>query len=115
MIDDDVSVCKALCRLLRAAGLDARGYTSAEDFLDASLPNEPDCLVLDIHMPGLSGPALRDQLQAMGRRIPVVFITGHATEEDATDSADALVLRKPFTAHALLDAIHSVTGSEVGQ
>lgn len=106
VIDDDPSVCRALHRLLRAAGMDVETYASAAGFLGRALPGEPDCLVLDIHMPGMTGPALRDRLREEGRRIPIVFITGHSADENGDVGDGTRVLRKPFGAQALLDAIH---------
>lgn len=108
VIDDDQSVCKALRRLLRAAHMDVETYSSGETFLDTVFGRDPDCLILDIRMPGLTGPNLRDRLQELGRSIPVVFITAHS--EDVVSerhlSADAAdVLRKPFGDRELLDAI----------
>jgi FixJ family two-component response regulator len=108
VIDDDQSVCKALRRLLRAALMEVETYSSGEAFLNAVLDRDPDCLILDVRMPGLTGPDLRDRLQEMGRRIPIVFITAHAedvvSERSVTgDGAD--VLRKPFGDRELLDSI----------
>jgi FixJ family two-component response regulator len=107
VIDDDLSVRKALQRLLRAAHLDARSYASASEFLGASL-REPDCLVLDVRMPFTTGPELRSQLLAMGRRIPIVFITAHADESPLAtlQPREAVeILYKPFDDEALLAAI----------
>lgn len=106
VVDDDPSVCKALARLLRIAGMEVETFESAERFLRAPLRREPDCLVLDIRMPAMSGPDLRDRLHAAGRRIPVVFITAHADDEDGAPGGTAKVLRKPFDGQVLLDAIH---------
>jgi len=108
VIDDDHSVRKALRRLLRAALMRVETYASGETFLDTVLDRDPDCLILDIRMPGLTGPDVRDRLQEKGRRIPIVFITAHAEDVVSersltTDGAD--VLRKPFGDKDLLDAI----------
>jgi len=85
--------------------MDVDTFTSAEGFLCAVLEREPDCLVLDIRMPGMSGPELRDRLRAAGRNIPVVFITAHSEGENGSSSDDTRVLRKPFDGQMLLDAI----------
>lgn len=106
VIDDDRSVCRALRRLLLSAGMDVETYGSGESFLKADRRREPDCLILDIRMPGMSGPELHDRILAMGLRIPVVFITAHAEEELSLADLGAEVLRKPFGDQALLDAIH---------
>jgi FixJ family two-component response regulator len=106
VIDDDPSVCRALRRLLLSGGMEVETHLSGQSFLDAVLRREPDCLVLDIRMPGMSGPALHDRLMAAGRRIPVVFITAHAKEENGLSGGETEILRKPFGEQTLLDAIH---------
>jgi FixJ family two-component response regulator len=106
VIDDDPSVRRALHRLLRSSDMEVASFASGESFLEASFPREPDCLVLDVRMPGMTGPQLRDRLTTLGREISVVFITGHA-EDVETDAADpSEILRKPFNDQQLLDAIH---------
>ena len=108
VVDDDHAVRKALARLLRAAQLDVETYSSGERFL-LSLPQRlPDCLVLDIRMPGMTGPELRDQLMTIGHRIPIVFITAHAEDVAAERGASGElpdILRKPFDDEVLLEAI----------
>jgi FixJ family two-component response regulator len=78
VVDDDESVRKALQRLLCASDFDAETFGSAKDFL-ASLPHVPlpDCLVLDLHIPGISGLDLQRQLVRIGPQVPTVVITGH--------------------------------------
>lgn len=110
VIDDDASVCKALRRLLRTAQMDVATSSSGESLLAANLSREPDCLVLDIRMPGMTGPQLRDRLYAMGRRIPIVFITAHDEEEDSIAGSGTPVLHKPFGDSALLAAIRQAVG-----
>jgi FixJ family two-component response regulator len=109
VVDDDASVRKALGRLLRTANMEVATYSSAQEFLVALEHREPDCLVLDIRMPGMTGLELRDRLATMGRRIPIVFITAHAgdaaVERDPSEERDGLLL-KPFNDAALLAAIH---------
>jgi FixJ family two-component response regulator len=85
--------------------MDVATFSSGEGFLASALHREPDCLILDIRMPGMSGPALRDQLHAMGRRVPIVFITAHAGEDKGLAGHNEIVLYKPFDDQALLDAI----------
>jgi FixJ family two-component response regulator len=108
VVDDDSSVCRALRRLLQAAHMEVQTYPSSESFLLAVDGRRPDCLVLDIRMPGLTGPELHDRLLELGQRIPVVFITAHA-DELATERGgivgSAEVLRKPFRGEDLLAAI----------
>jgi FixJ family two-component response regulator len=108
-VDDDESVRKALQRLLRASDLDADTFASAQDFL-ASLPHAPppDCLVLDLQMPGMSGLDLQRHLVRGGPRLPVVFITGHdepGMQARCLAAGACAYLRKPLEAGTLLAAI----------
>ncbi|MEX2015044.1 MAG: response regulator [Candidatus Hydrogenedentales bacterium] len=107
VIDDDASVRKALERLIRAAGMAAQTFAGAEEFLAAELPH-PDCLVLDLRMPGMNGLELQQRLKSESCWIPIVFITAHDDQEacQAALAAGAIdVLLKPFEDHALLEAI----------
>lgn len=110
VIDDDPSVRRALRRLLRGAMMDVTAYPSGEEFLAAEFPSEPDCLVLDIRMPGMTGPQLRHRLHQDGRRIPIVFITAHGPDPNDPPLDDVETLRKPFDRQTLLQAIHRATG-----
>jgi len=107
VVDDDASVCKALARLLRSSQMDVGTYRSADAFLRSLAERKPDCLVLDIRMPGMTGLELRQRLLGLGHRIPIVFITAHAEEiQEASAAADGVeILRKPCDGQALLDAI----------
>jgi FixJ family two-component response regulator len=110
IIDDDESVRESLPDLLREVGYTAQAFASAEEFLDTGDHARTSCLVLDIAMPGMSGPELQLELQRRGRAIPVVFITAngdeamrpHLLEQGAVDC-----LFKPFSDTALLAAISS--------
>jgi FixJ family two-component response regulator len=111
VVDDDESVRKALQRLLRASDLDADTFASAEDFL-ASLPHAPlpDCLVLDLQMPGTSGLDLQRQLVRTGPQVPTVVITGHdepGMEARSLAAGASAYLRKPLEAGTLLAAIEA--------
>ena len=106
VVDDEEPVRKALKRLLRAAGLEAEGYASGKDFLAAE--RRPDCVVLDLHMPVMSGQALLRQIRKMSARLPVVVITAHDTAETRDDciaAGAAAYLRKPLDDRLLLNAI----------
>ena len=108
VVDDDASVCKALSRLLRSSGLDATAYSSGRDFLENGATRNPDCLILDVQMPGMSGTELRDRLNARPRHIPVVFITAHddaAAREKALGGGAVAHLYKPFSDAELLEAV----------
>ena len=114
VVDDDESVRKALQRLLRASDFDADTFASAQDFL-ASLPQAapPDCLVLDLQMPGMSGLDLHRRIGRAGLRLPVVFITGHdepGMQARCLAAGASAYLRKPLEAGALLAAIEAAIG-----
>jgi FixJ family two-component response regulator len=108
VVDDDPSVCKAVRRLLRTSGMDVEAYTSGDEFILALHDRKPDCLVLDIRMPGMTGPELQQRLVDMEQFIPIVFITAHA-EDIVPDRSQQIagmdVLHKPFDDETLLAAI----------
>jgi FixJ family two-component response regulator len=108
VVDDDESVRRALQRLLHSAGLRARTFPSATEFLDSGSREEDACLIADIRMPGLGGLDLQRELLAEGSTIPVIFITAFDTQE-TRKRARALgavgYFRKPVDDQALLDAI----------
>jgi FixJ family two-component response regulator len=108
VIDDDEDVVRAVRRLLRSAGYAIDTFASAEEFLDLGNQSQPDCLVLDVHLRGLSGFDLQDLLAASGRSIPIVFITAHddrGTRERAQKAPTTEYLAKPFEDQSLLCAI----------
>jgi len=108
VVDDDPSVRKALERLLRSAGHDAKTFASALEFLDFSHPDAPGCLILDIKMPKVSGLELQDRLADKGISFPIIFITGHGTVPASVKALKAGAmdfLQKPFEDRELLDAI----------
>ena len=113
VVDDDPSVCKALARLLRTSQMDVETHSSGAELLRTLKGRKPDCLVLDIRMPAMTGPELRERLLDEGHHIPVVFITAHA-EDAVTElrlrTAGLEILRKPFDNQVLLDAIHRAMG-----
>lgn len=105
IIDDDASMKDALVGLLDSMGIDAQGYVSAEDFLEASGKTRFACIVTDLQMPGLDGIELLATLRARGDTVPVIVITAQSRPglEDRALAAGALcLLRKPFEADALL-------------
>ena len=108
VVDDDESVRESLPDLLREFGFEARAFSSAEEFLASDCVAETKCLILDVAMPGMSGPDLQRELKLHRQDIPIVFITAH---RDATVGLHALdegavrCLFKPFTETALLKAL----------
>ena len=114
VVDDEESVRKALGRLLRASGLDAESYASGQEFLDAAAALRPDCVVLDLHMPGMSGLQVLRKLKAAGQRLSIVVITAHdepETRERCIDAGACAYLRKPLEDRLLLNAISAAMRS----
>ena len=108
VVDDDESVRESLPDLLRQLGFDAEAFSSAEAFLASDVVSETGCLLLDVAMPGMSGPDLQDELMRRRQAIPIVFITAHGDSTVrprllARGAVDCLL--KPFSETALLDAI----------
>jgi FixJ family two-component response regulator len=110
LVDDDLSVRRALPRLLRSEGYAPRVFASARELLDSGFAAEADCLILDIHLGGTSGLDLLEQLRAAAIRTPVVMITAHddvAARERSRRNGAAAYLKKPFEPASFLDAIAS--------
>ena len=113
VVDDDASVCKAMTRLMRSAGLSVQTFASAQAFLSSVQPTEADCLLVDIQMPGMTGLELQRQLTRSGIHVPVIFITAFDDDqlrEQARQGGAAGYFRKPFDDQALLDAIRFAVG-----
>lgn len=114
LVDDDAAVLRAFARLLQAWGYRSRTFASAQEFLDACQePSEaPDCLLLDVHMPGLSGVELQAHLLRVGKSLPIVFLSGHldaAIRTGALASGAVAFLQKPIDDQDLLRAVqHAV-------
>ena len=109
VVDNDESVRESLPDLLRALGFAARAFSSAEELLRSDYLDQTSCLILDIAMPGMSGPELYQELMRRGYRIPVVFITGQRDETiraGVLEQGAAGFLLKPFTDGALLSVIN---------
>ena len=110
IIDDDESVRLALTDLLESAGLQAEAFSSGSGFLE-SRPDDrwPNCLILDVRLPEISGLEFQTELSAAGIEIPIVFITGHGDipmSVQAMKAGTVDFLPKPFRDQDLLDAIH---------
>ena len=113
VVDDEIAVCKALERLLRSAGMDVDVYSRGDEFLEAALGYEPDCLILDLHMLPISGGEVRQALTRRGSRMPVIVITGHDTPESRRQSTGAAAyFAKPVDAEQLLAAISAATAGQ---
>jgi FixJ family two-component response regulator len=108
IVDDDESIRESLPDLIREFGFAARAFSSGEEFLSSDSVDETSCLILDIALPGISGPDLYQELRHRGKKIPVVFITGQRDETiraRAFEQGAAGFLLKPFSDEALLAAI----------
>jgi FixJ family two-component response regulator len=113
VVDDDESVRESLPDLLRQFGFAAHAFSSAEAFLASEVVNETSCLILDVAMPGMSGPDLQEELTRRQQGIPIVFITanGDKTVRPRLLAQGAVeCLFKPFSEAALLDALDAALG-----
>jgi FixJ family two-component response regulator len=110
VVDDDESVRESLPDLLKEMGFDVQAFSSGEEFLASEFLPHTDCLILDVTMPGMTGPELQHELARRGHAIPIVFITAHQEEglrlklikEGAVDC-----LSKPFSDSTLLEALNT--------
>ncbi|HEY0792464.1 MAG TPA: response regulator [Chthoniobacterales bacterium] len=108
VVDDDESLRESLEGLLKSLGYAVEVFSSAEHFLASEALAKTSCLILDVRMPGLSGPELQRRLMGQAHRIPIIFITAHGDEDViARVMADGAVdcLLKPFSEESLLHAI----------
>ena len=108
VVDDDESVRESLPDLVREFGYSVRAFSSAEEFLASDSLGETRCLILDIAMPGMTGPALQQELTVRGRSIPIIFITAQADEAGRLRSLEqgaVACLLKPFNDMALFEAL----------
>lgn len=109
IIDDDSSVRQALTRLLMAAGMNTESFASAKDFLATAKYKVPGCIVLDVKMPGMTGPELHEKLREDEVQMPIIFLSAHG---DVPTTAKAMkkgaidFLTKPVDRDNLLTAIH---------
>jgi FixJ family two-component response regulator len=112
IVDDDPSVRKSLLRLVRSAGWQGEAFASAQEFLARAAFSRTGCVILDVRMPGMTGPELRDSMAAQDISLPVIFLTGHGdipTGVDAMKKGAVDFLEKPVNDEALLNAIqHAV-------
>lgn len=113
VVDDNDSVRESLPDLLQQSGFDVQGFGSAEAFLASGAASETRCLILDVGLPGMSGPDLQQELIRRGQRIPIIFITaqGDASLRPRLLARGAVAcLFKPFSDTALLDALNAALG-----
>ena len=111
IVDDDAGVRVSTLRLLRWSGFRAEAFSSAEEFLRSEFLAQTACLLLDVRMPGMGGLELQQRLMQTGQRIPIVFLSARASDDEekrALRAGAASFLRKPASKEVLLGAIHSV-------
>lgn len=117
VVDDDPSVRRALTRLLRSVGVAAAAHPSGLDFLESRALHDVDCLVLDVHMPGMTGLEVLEEVRVAASKLPVVLMTGRYEsefEERALSAGASALLRKPFSDAVLFAAITEATGESIG-
>jgi FixJ family two-component response regulator len=108
VVDDEESVRKAMVRVLRAAGFAAQAYCSGEEFLRSWHFNRPECLVLDLQMPDVSGTEVQEALRLAGAKFPVIIITAHDApqfRDECLRLGAVAYLSKPLDINALLQAV----------
>jgi FixJ family two-component response regulator len=108
IVDDDESLRRALDHVFRSVGLETRTYGTAREFIDATQPDLPGCIVLDVRLPGINGFDLQTRLAELGIRLPVIFMTGHGDIPMTVRGMKAGAvdfLPKPFRDQDMLDAV----------
>jgi FixJ family two-component response regulator len=108
VVDDDPGFLKSVARLLSVHGFDTRTFSSAEALLDSDGAQTATCMLLDIHLGGISGIELQRRLAASGSKCPIIFMTAideEATRNEAMEAGCSAYLKKPFAPHLLLDAL----------
>ena len=117
VVDDDESVRESLPDLLRSYGFEVRAFASAEAFLAWPHRTSVDCLLLDVAMPGMTGPQLLQELQRRGEAVPTVFVTAHSDDKtlpEAVRRSAVACLIKPFTETAIVEAVNAAIASGSG-
>jgi FixJ family two-component response regulator len=116
IVDDDESVCRALKRLVRSLEMDTQSFPSGLAFLELleALPSfQPDCVVLDVQMPGMNGLVVQEQIRRCRAQLPVIFITAHdelGARERAFAGGAVAYLRKPFNDAAFSKTVQAALG-----
>ena len=118
IVDDDESVRESLPDLLRSFGFDAAPFASAEAFLASDSLGRSSCLILDVAMPGMTGPELQQELIRRQSDVPIIFITAHSEDRMLPimlKRGAAACLYKPLNVTALLEAVNAAVGGPEGE
>lgn len=110
VVDDDESVRESLPDLLKELGFDARSFSSAQEFLNSDCVGKTHCLILDVAMPGMTGPELQQELARRAHDVPIVFITAYADQAvrpRVLKRGAVACLFKPFSEAAILEAVNA--------
>jgi FixJ family two-component response regulator len=110
VVDDDQAVREALENLISSVGFEVKLFASAEEFLDSDTRLQTDCAILDVRLPGMSGPELQQRLAADGQSIPIIIITAQGddkTQDEAVAAGAIAFLKKPVREEVLLAALES--------
>jgi FixJ family two-component response regulator len=113
VVDDSDSVRESLPDLLLYSGFDVQSFATAESFLESSAVSESSCLILDVGLPGMSGPDLQRELNRRGQKIPIIFITAQGDKSLRPlliGRGASACLFKPFSDTALLEAVNAALG-----
>jgi len=118
VVDDDEAVRLAICELLFSVGIDAAGFSSTRELVDADVLDRPGCMILDVRMPGLSGLDFQSQLAASGIPASIIFLTGHGDipmTVQAMKAGAVEFLTKPVRDQTLLDAVNKAIATDRAQ
>jgi FixJ family two-component response regulator len=121
VVDDDASVCRAISRLLRSLGMNADTFTSGREFIEhiGTMPSfRPDCVVLDVQMPGMNGLEVQDLLIRGEHPLPIIFITAHdemGVRERALQAGAVAFLHKPFNDELLIKTLNEAINRGAGE
>ncbi|MBN1806844.1 MAG: response regulator transcription factor [Sedimentisphaerales bacterium] len=116
VVDDDETMREGLRQLLQSVNLNIKTFASSQEFLDSYDPSSPGCLILDVRMPGMSGPKLQEELLTKNIHLPIIFISGHG---DVTMVANVFkkgaldFIEKPFSSQILLDRIQDAIAKDI--
>lgn len=115
VVDDDQAMVESLSWIIESVGLKAKTYVRAQDFLEDYNPQQHGCILLDVRMPGMSGPELQSRLNEQGATLPIIFISGHGDVPLAVRVMKAGAvdfLTKPFNDQVLLESINKALRSD---